>query len=54
MSRSQTSPKKIMISSVMKDFTDVRNEIARVITKSQNFPIRAEDHIGIRITKTRN
>jgi len=39
---SESAPKKIMISSVMRNFTEVRDEVANVITKSENVPILAE------------
>lgn len=46
-----TTPKKIMISSVMKGFEEVREEIARVIVKSKNVPIYAETNLGDKPSK---
>jgi len=43
---SPTTPKKIMISSVMQDFTDVREKIASVITRNEHVPIYAEAKYG--------
>ena len=48
---SSTTPKKIMISSVMKDFTKVREQIARVIGRNKHVPIFAEAEFGLQPSK---